>query len=48
MDPIAILDTAAEFRKIAALKRQETTVVQPTACSFTMCATKAHFNILQI
>jgi len=48
VDPIAILDTVAQFRKIAALKRQETTAVQPVASSFTMCAIKAQFNIFQI
>jgi len=48
VDPIAILDTVAQFRKIATLKRQETTAVQPVASSFTMCAIKAQFNIFQI
>jgi len=48
MDPTAILDTAAQLRKIAALKRQKTTAGQPTASSFTMYTIKAHFKIFQI
>lgn len=46
-DPIAILDTAAQYTKITAIKRHETTAVQTIANSFTMSAISAHFNTFQ-
>jgi hypothetical protein len=47
MDPTAIPDKVAQYRKITALKRCETPAIQFTGSSFTMCAIPAYFNIFQ-
>ena len=47
VDLIEILNTVAQYRKITALKRHETTAVQPIASSFTMSAILVNFNTFQ-